>query len=78
MIDLCLAGCPHHAYVDDILLDPLWIFRIILSKPIESLLHESVDIVDGIAEELDGRYMLSVSKAAVAVDSTLGGGLVTT
>ena len=77
LIDLCLAGCTHQSDVDDILLDPLWILRIILSKPVESHLHESVKVVDGIAEELDGRYMLSVSKAAVAVDSTLGGGLAT-
>ena len=50
---------------------------IILSKPVESHLDESVNIVDGIAEELDGRYMLSVLITSVSVDSTLGGGLVT-
>ena len=60
-----------------VLLDPLGIFRTILSKPVERFLHESVKVVDGIAEELDGRHMLGVSKAAVAVDSTLGGGLAT-
>ena len=34
LTDLCLACCPYHAYVDALLLDPLGIFRIILSKPI--------------------------------------------
>ena len=76
LIDLCLAGCPHHSYVDNILLDPRWVCRIILSKPVEGRLHESVNIVDGIVEELDGWCVSSVSNTAVAVDATLGRGLV--
>ena len=48
-----------------------------MSKPIESHLHESVKVVDGIAEELDGRYMSCVLITSVSVDSSLSRGLVT-